>query len=180
MKLEVGSLCGNAGFDALWNWCAPSLSYGARAHGAQAGQPGGPPILVGGGLERRTAETGRPEALATRETRLTQYSCFILATNELDEQRLSPQELLTGYKGQSHTERGFRFLKAPQFLAASLYRKKPEHIMALLMVMTVCLLVYAALEYRIRKALVDHGRRFPTKRANQSRTPQRAGSSTIS
>jgi len=29
--------------------------------------------------------------------------------------------------------------------------------MALLMVMTVCLLVYAALEYRIRKALKDQG-----------------------
>jgi transposase len=34
-------------------------------------------------------------------------------------------------------ERGFRFLKDPEFLAASLSRKKPERIMALLMVMTV-------------------------------------------
>ena len=33
--------------------------------------------------------------------------------------------------------------------------------MALLIVMTVCLLVYAALEYRIRKALTDHEARFP-------------------
>ena len=58
----------------------------------------------------------------------------------------SPQELLDGYKGHVQAERGFRFLKDPQFLASSLYRKKPERIMALLMVMTVCLLVYAALE----------------------------------
>ena len=29
--------------------------------------------------------------------------------------------------------------------------------MALLMVMTICLLVYAALEYRIRHALKHHG-----------------------
>jgi transposase len=29
-------------------------------------------------------------------------------------------------------------------VASALYRKKPERIMALLMVMTVCLLVYAA------------------------------------
>jgi transposase len=100
-------------------------------------------------------------SLAAREARLTQQSCFILATNELDETLLSPQELLTGYKGQGYTERGFRFLKDPQFLAASLYLKKPQRIMALLMVMTVCLLVYAALEYRIRKALVDHGETFP-------------------
>ena len=33
--------------------------------------------------------------------------------------------------------------------------------MALLMVMTVCLLVYAALEYRIRQALKDHETTFP-------------------
>jgi hypothetical protein len=39
--------------------------------------------------------------------------------------------------------------------------------MALLMVMTVCLLVYAALEYRIRNTLKDHGVTFP----NQKGTP---------
>ena len=63
---------------------------------------------------------------------------------------MSTQAVLDGYKGQTYAERGFRFLKDPQFLASSLYLKKPERIMALLMVMTVCLLVYAALEYRIR------------------------------
>jgi transposase len=46
-----------------------------------------------------------------------------------------------------------RVLKAPQVLASSFYGKKPERFMALLMVMTVCLLVYAALESRIRQAL---------------------------
>jgi transposase len=56
------------------------------------------------------------------------------------------QALLAGYKGQKHAERGFRFLKDPLFLASSLYVKKPQRMMALLMVMTVCLLVYAALE----------------------------------
>jgi transposase len=51
-----------------------------------------------------------------------QQSCCLLATNELDHQALSPQEVLEGYKGQKHAERGFRFLKDPQFLASSLYR----------------------------------------------------------
>jgi transposase len=44
-------------------------------------------------------------------------------------------------------------LKEPRFVASSLYLKKPARIMALLMVMTVCWLVYAALEDRIRKTL---------------------------
>ena len=80
-------------------------------------------------------------SLASRQALIDQHSCFILATNELDTTQLSPQEVLAGYKGQVHVERGFRFLKDPQFLASSLYRKKPERSMALLMVMTVCLLV---------------------------------------
>jgi transposase len=100
-------------------------------------------------------------SLAARQGLIDQHSCFILATNELDDTQLSPQEVLHGYKGQVHAERGFRFLKDPQFLAATLYLKKPERIMALLMVMTLCLLVYAALEYRIRQALKAHEATFP-------------------
>jgi transposase len=77
-------------------------------------------------------------SLAAHQALIDQHSCFILATNELDATQLPPQQLLEGYKGQTHGERGFRFLKNPEFLASSLYLKKPERIMALLMVMTVC------------------------------------------
>ena len=52
-------------------------------------------------------------------------------------------------------------MKDPRFLAASLSLKKPERIMALVMLMTGCLLVYAALEYRIRTALKDAQTPFP-------------------
>jgi transposase len=82
---------------------------------------------------------------------------FVLATNELDAQRLPAPEVLTGYKGQSHAENGFRFLKHPEFLASALFLQKPERIMALLMIMTVCLMVYAALEYRIQQGLQQQG-----------------------
>jgi hypothetical protein len=64
-------------------------------------------------------------AVAAREALVVQHSCFILATNELNESALSPRELLEGYKGQKHAERGFGFLKDPLFLASSLYLKKP-------------------------------------------------------
>jgi transposase len=56
-------------------------------------------------------------------------------------------------------------------MAASLDLKKPERIMALLMVMTVCLLVYAALEYRIRKALQDHGATCPNHKGQPVHNP---------
>ena len=110
-------------------------------------------------------------SLAAHEALIAPQRWFILATNELDEHRLPPQALLAGYKGQQRVERGFRFLKDPRFLASALYLKKPERIMALLMVMTVCLLVYAALEYRIRKALKDHEATFPNQKGQPVQNP---------
>jgi len=100
-------------------------------------------------------------SVARREAWVAQQRCFILATNALDDTQVSPEALLTGDQGQQHAERGVRFLKDPQLLASSLYLKTPERIMALWMVMTVCLFIYAAVEYRIRKALTDHDATFP-------------------
>lgn len=79
-------------------------------------------------------------SLTARQARIDQHSCFLLATNELDDTHLPPLKLLAGDKGQSSAERGFRFLQDPQFFASSVYLKKPERIMALLMGMTVCFL----------------------------------------
>jgi transposase len=78
---------------------------------------------------------------------------------------------LAGDKGQARAERGFRFLKDLQCLASSLYLKQPERIMALLMVMTVCLLVYAALEYQMRKVLKKHESTFPDQQGKRIQNP---------
>jgi len=110
-------------------------------------------------------------SLATRAPLVDQQSCFLLATHALDETRLPPTELLVHYKDQAHAERGFRFLKDPQFLASSLYLKKPERLMALLMVMTVCLFVYAALAYRIRTALKEQEATFPNQKGQRVQHP---------
>jgi hypothetical protein len=116
-------------------------------------------------------EEALTSSLAVCDALVAQHRCFILATNELDERALSPQELLAGYKGQKHAERGFRFLNDPLFLASSLYLKTPQRIMALLMVMTVCLLVYAALEYRIRTALKAYQVTFPNQKGQPVQNP---------
>ena len=110
-------------------------------------------------------------SLTPRQALIDQHSCVILATNELDATQLTPHELLEDYKGQAHAERGFRLMKDPSFLASSLYLKKPARIMALLMVMTVCLLVYAALEYRIHQALKNHDATFPDQKGKRIRNP---------
>jgi transposase len=136
--------------------------YGKRGRPGAARPPDQVVYFIEGALASR---------IATRQALVDRQSCFLLATNELDATQLPPQALLEGYKGQGHAERGFRFLKDPRFLASSLYLKKPERIMALLMVMTVCLLVYAALEYRIRNALQDHGATFPNQKGAPIQNP---------
>jgi len=95
--------------------------------------------------------------LKKRAQMMRMQGMFVLATNELNAERLPAPDVLATYKGQSHAENGFRFLKHPEFLASALFLKKPERIMALLMIMTVCLMVYAALEYRIQQGLQQQG-----------------------
>jgi transposase len=140
----------------------PKRRYGRRGRPGSEAQPAQVVYTITGALA---------SSLAGRQALVDQHKCFILATNELDEATLSPQAVLTGYKGQAQAERGFRFLKDPQFLASSLYLKKPERIMALLMVMTVCLLVYAALEHRIRQALQTHNATFPNQKGQRVQNP---------
>ncbi len=102
---------------------------------------------------------------------ITRKSRFILATNELDSSALSLMDLLTAYKGQGKVERGFRFLKDPLFLSSSLFLKSPQRIMALMMVMTLCLLVYAALEYRIRQGLNEKDIFLPDQKGKPTKGP---------
>ena len=97
--------------------------------------------------------------------------CFVLATNDIDTNRLNPAELLRTYKSQQQVERGFRFLKSPDFLVSSLYLKKPERIEALLMVMTLCLMVYAAIQHRIRYELKKQSRTFPDMKKKPAQNP---------
>ena len=140
----------------------PTPHYGKRGRPRPGTQPDQIVYHITGALASQ---------LTDHRARVDQQSCFILATNELDEEQLSAQAVLDGYKGQARAERGFRFLKDPHFLASSLYLKKPERVMALLMVMTVCLLVYAALEYRIRHALKEHEATFPDQKGKRIQAP---------
>jgi transposase len=105
------------------------------------------------------------------QKRLKRKSCFILATNQTDTTLMSSQQILVDYKNQQKVERGFRFLKDPMFLASSVFLKSPKRIMALTMVMTVCLLVYAALEHRIRKGLIDNDESFPNQTGKMIKNP---------
>ncbi|CBJ91863.1 transposase [Xenorhabdus nematophila ATCC 19061] len=104
------------------------------------------------------------------------YAClkvgmFILATNEMDDKALNMETLLANYKAQQKVERGFRFLKSPVFLTSAIYLKKPERIEALLMIMTCSLMVYAALEHKIRTGLKQNPPFYPDMKGKPTQSP---------
>jgi hypothetical protein len=76
-----------------------------------------------GDSHRQQASGGRRSVAAS--------ACFIVGTNELENEALSDQELVKTYKDQGGVERGFHFLKDPLFLASSVTVSKPERIIAL-------------------------------------------------
>ena len=78
---------------------------------------------------------------------------FILATNVLDIDQLSCDEMIAKYKEQQSSERGFAFLKDPLFFTDSVFLKSPERIEALALVMGLCLLVYTLGQRYLRSQL---------------------------
>ena len=96
---------------------------------------------------------------------------FIIATNNLDIDKTPDDQLLAKYKSLSKVERGFRFLKDPQFVAASFFVKKPERVEALLFIMTLCLSVYAAIEYQVRQELIKTNQTLPNQLNKQVKNP---------
>ena len=87
-------------------------------------------------------------------------SFFVVATNDV-EREWKPAELLKQYKSQNRVERGFRFLKDPEFLADSIFVSKNEHIQALLMIMTLGLAVFSGLECKLRNAMKESNVQLP-------------------
>jgi transposase len=92
---------------------------------------------------------------------------FILATNQLDDETLPAEKILSEYKEQQQVERGFRFLKDPWFLVNQVFLKSPKRIEALMAIMTLCLLVYNVAQHRLRKALKKTKQTVP----NQNKKP---------
>jgi transposase len=96
---------------------------------------------------------------------------FILATNDLDVENYSDKQLLDEYKAQQNVEGGFRFLKDPWFMLDSIFLKLPHRIEALMMVMTLCLLVYNVAQYKLRLALQKHNETLPNQLGKQVKNP---------
>ena len=96
---------------------------------------------------------------------------FILATNELDCAKLAEQDFLAEYKKQYKTEQSFAFIKGNAFEVSSIFLKKPSRIQALMVVMTLCLMVYSFAQYHLRKALVEAEESIPDQLKKPTQKP---------
>lgn len=78
---------------------------------------------------------------------------FIIATNRLNRESFSCDEMLIKYKEQQNVERGFAFLKDPLFFAESIFLKSPRRIETMAMLMGLCLMVYSLGQREVRRQL---------------------------
>jgi transposase len=141
-----------AELNAQWGYHQGQVQTQPVPHYGHPGRPrkGETPERVGCRVTASSVTLDEAALAAKRQT----LGKFVLATNELNPEKLSVEELLHAYKGQAGgVERGFRFLKDPWFFADSLFLKKPERIMAMMMVMGLSLLIYALTERKLRQAL---------------------------
>jgi transposase len=141
----------------------PSTQYARRGRPAAQDQP----EIIGYGLKGTLAPD--PDRVESAKQTLGK---FIIATNELDAQQLSTAQMLANYADQGiSVEHGFRFLKDPLFFADSLFLKKPERIMALLMIMGLALLVYALAERYLRRMLEQKKETLPDQKGKPTQSP---------
>jgi transposase len=96
---------------------------------------------------------------------------FILATNEMDEKTLPYIDMLSTYKKQSSVESGFKFIKDDTFEVDSIFLKKPSRISALMMVMTLCLMVYAYAQMYLRQQLSEKKEFVPDQKKRLTQKP---------
>ena len=86
---------------------------------------------------------------------------FIIATNRLDSESFSSDEMLRRYKEQQKVESGFAFLKDPLFFADSIFLKSPQRIETMAMLMGLCLMVYSLGQREVRRQLFEEKTGIP-------------------
>lgn len=96
---------------------------------------------------------------------------FILATNQVNESELSALDMLGEYKAQSGVERGFKFIKDNSFQVDNVFLKTASRIEALMMIMTLCLMVFGLTQYQIRSALRANNATFPNQQNKATQNP---------
>ena len=96
---------------------------------------------------------------------------FILATNKLNKEELSDEEVLLEYKNQQKVERGFAFIKGNTFEVSSVFLKKETRIDGLMAVMVLSLFVYSLAQNLLRDTLKEKEEYVPNQLNKPTQTP---------
>lgn len=146
----------------ITNDIIPQMKYSAR------GKPklGDKKILIGYKIKSHFERNDK----AIEELRNSKGR-FILATNDLDKEKYPDEYILAEYKEQQNVEGGFRFVKDPWFMVDSVFLKLPKRIEALMMVMTLCLMVYNIAQYKLREALKEKNETLPNQIGKEVKNP---------
>jgi len=166
---EADALAAAEQLDATWKYhYLIDLKTSVTLRYARPGRPQPDTPMKAHWQVKGTLEVDEQQLVAARAP----LGKHIIATNELDEERLPAEEMLSVYKDQNRSaERGFRFLKDPFFFASRFFLKKPSRIMALLMVMGLSLLIYALAELSLREQLVEQDETLPDQKGKPTQTP---------
>ena len=103
--------------------------------------------------------------------RMNRLGRFILATNILDKNKIENEEILKQYKEQTHIEGGFKFIKNDAFELDSVFLKTQSRIGALMMIMTLCLIVYNFAQYKLRSYLKRNDDHLPNQLGKPIQNP---------
>ena len=127
---------------------------------------GGPTTIVGYQVSYQIATS-----IEQVESHKQPLGRFILGTNQLDETALTAADILSQYKEQSQVESGFKFIKDNAFELSRIFLKTPRRISALMMIMTLCLMVYNVAQFPIRNCLDEFDDVLPNQHGKPSNKP---------
>jgi transposase len=149
-------------------WFVVTSDVVAQMSDATPGRPrtGTPPAAQGWRIQ---ATLTLDPAVLEREA--LRRAAFLVGTNLLDSGAWPDATVIALYREQTVVERGFAFLKDPLFLASSVFVKRPERIMALAFIMTLCLLVYTLAEGRLRQRLAATRQTVPDQKGKPTARP---------
>jgi transposase len=150
------------------SWLVATFTLCSEARYEQAGKPkkDAPPDKT---VWRLVPTVSIDESEVERQ--ISKDACFIIASNMLNEQELSHEQVITKYKEQGGVERGFRFLKDPLFFASSVFVKKTERVVALSFIMVLALLVYRLAEHLLRSRLAETEETVPNQVNKPTKRP---------
>jgi len=96
---------------------------------------------------------------------------FILASNQCDQSLLNNHNMLKQYKEQSCVESSFKFIKNNAFELDSFFLKTPARMTALMMIMTLCLMVYNFAQAHLRLCLKENNETLPNQLGKPVQNP---------